>query len=199
MKKTLIITTFLLFLSNFSFSQKKAGKSGIDDAIKKFTSTEFFQSFLEQKEMIEENAKAIQLEELSDKDEETLKRNYNTAILRYNKILTKIKEDMLNKEVRKYIAAHPDDYGLQLEAVLEKANKNYATTYQKKLAAIRPEDADKAGISPELLLKVFEGIGGAVSLIQTIQGDLKTANNEVLEKKLIKPYSFKKWEELKEE
>jgi hypothetical protein len=120
---------------------------------------------------------------------------YNASAERFNQVLYKIKEDILDKSKRKFIIQYPDDYARQIEGELNRAKEFYANTYQRQIV-----DVTQGRITGTpflaLLPEIIKYGKLAFQLFQSIKAEMKKYNESMLEEYLIQPYRFHSWNEL---
>ncbi len=165
--------------------------------LNQFLNTEFVQKYEEARNRAEQSVrdfKQIQ-SEFSQEDVTAVMDGYNASAERFNQVLYKIKEDLLNKQKRKFIVKYPDDYSRQIEGELNRAKEFYANNYQRQLA--RVTDGRITGTPLLLLLPEIIKYGKiAFQIFQTIRAEMKKYNEAMMEEYLIQPYRFRSWNEL---
>lgn len=191
----------LFFLNGFLFllstSLCEGQGSSTYMGLNQFLNTEFVQKYEEARNRAEQSVrdfKQIQ-SEFSQEDVTAVMDGYNTSAERFNQVLYKIKEDLLNKQKRKFIIKYPDDYSRQIEGELNRAKEFYANNYQRQLA--RVTDGRITGTPLLLLLPEIIKYGKiAFQIFQTIKAEMKKYNEAMMEEYLIQPYRFRSWNEL---
>ncbi|MEP6795998.1 MAG: hypothetical protein ABJB16_16840 [Saprospiraceae bacterium] len=190
---TFYILSLFLFCSSFSFGQGSSTYWGLNQ----FLNTEFIKKYDEARKRAEQSVrdfKKIQTG-FSQEDITAVMDGYNTSAERFNQILYKVKDDILNRQKRKFIIQYPDDYASQIEGELNAAKEFYANNYQRQLA--RVTDGRITGTPLLLLLPEIIKYGKiAFQMFQTIKAEMKKYNESMLEQYLIQPYRFKSWNEL---
>ena len=167
------------------------------DALKAFLSTDYFSEFSKMKERSEDavlDFKAIKSRYTED-EIVTISEAYNLSADRFNRVLTNIKRDMLDKQMRKYIATQPTGYSKQVETDFYRAKEYYTNTFQKEIIDLT--DGQITGVAFIALIPTVIGyIGKAMKLYQKIQAQLRKINEDMLDKYLIEQFRFKTWDEI---
>lgn len=193
MRLSFIIVFAALLIASVCSGQGSSTYMGLNH----FLNTEFVQKYDEARNRAEQSVrdfKQIQ-SEFSPEDVTAVMDGYNASAERFNQVLYKIKEDLLNKQKRKFIIKYPDDYSRQIEGELNRAKEFYANNYQRQLA--RVTEGRITGTPLLLLLPEIIKYGKiAFQIFQTIRAEMKKYNEAMMEEYLIQPYRFRSWNEL---
>ena len=164
-----------------------------------FLSSDFMTKFEAARSKAEQSVKDFKkmaaTEEYSDEDIERVTDAYNKSANRFNEVLYKIKEDILDKKKRKIITQSPGDYATIIEAELDKAKAVYANSYQK---AVTEVTGGKITGTPFLLLlpEIIKYGKLAFEIFQKIKTEIKKYNESLMEEYLIEPNRFHSWDEM---
>ncbi len=195
--KNLINILILTFLSGIGFSQNCPGTSPYW-GLNCFLNTDFLKDFEDARNKAEQSIrdfKRIQ-NDYDPKDVERVITAYNNSADRFNQILLKIKDDMLNKAVRKYIIKNPDGYAKQISFDLNEARDYYANNYQKVVVEVTNGQITGASFLT-LIPQIIQYGKLAFQLFQKLQAELKKYNNTLLDTHLIGHNKFHTWAEVK--
>jgi hypothetical protein len=165
--------------------------------LNQFLNTEFIHKYEEARNRAEQSVKDFKRiqSEFSQEDISAVMDGYNASAERFNQILFKVKDDLLDKQKRKFIVQFPDDYARQIEGELNRAKEFYANSYQRQLVQVT--DGRITGTPFLLLLPEIIKYGKiAFQLFQSIKSEMKKYNDAMLEEYLIQPYRFRSWNEL---
>ncbi|HEX5112631.1 MAG TPA: hypothetical protein VFV79_07280 [Saprospiraceae bacterium] len=192
MRSTIIVSLIILFQQG-TWAQGKSTYMGLNQ----FLNTEFITKYDEAKTKAEQSVidfKRIQ-GEFSQEDITAVMDAYNASAERFNQILYKIKDDLLDRQKRKFIIQYPDDYARQIEGELSRAKEFYANNYQRKLVEVT--DGRITGMPLLVLLPEIIKYGKiAFQIFQSIKAEMKKYNEAMLEEYLIQPYRLRSWNEL---
>ena len=194
MRYSVFCTCFIFPL--FSFNCLGQGSSTYM-GLNQFLNTEFIKKYEEARNRAEQSVKDFKRiqSEFSQEDITAVMDGYNTSAERFNQVLYKVKDDILNRQKRKFIIQFPDDYARQIEGELNTAKEFYANNYQRQLA--RVTDGRITGTPFLILLPEIIKYGKiAFQIFQTIKTEMKKYNESMLEEYLIQPYRFRSWNEL---
>ncbi len=197
MKRTGTKILILLFCFTELISQNCPGSSPYW-GLNCFLNTDFLKDFEESRNRAEQSIrdfKRIQ-NEYDPKQVEQVMTAYNNSADRFNQILLKIKGDMLNKAVRKYIVNNPDGYAKQVSFDLNEARDFYANNYQKIVVEVTNGQITGASFLT-LLPQIIQYGKLAFQLFQKLQAELKKYNNTLLDTHLIEHNKFHTWSEVK--
>ena len=193
MRSTIIVTLITLFIQQDSWAQGKSTYMGLNQ----FLNTDFITKYDEAKTKAEQSVidfKRIQ-GEFSQEDITAVMDAYNASAERFNQILYKIKDDLLDRQKRKFIIQYPDDYARQIEGELSRAKEFYANNYQRKLVEVT--DGRITGMPLLILLPEIIKYGKiAFQIFQSIKAEMKKYNEAMLDEYLIQPYRLRSWNEL---
>lgn len=193
--RTLMIIYFTLWGVKLmpAFGQGGSTYMGLNQ----FLNTEFITKYEEARRRAEQSVvdfKRIQ-GEFSPESVAAVMDGYNASAERFNQVLLKVKDDLLDRQKRKFIVQFPDDYARQIEGELNRAKEFYANTYQRQLVQVT--DGRITGTPFLLLLPEIIKYGKiAFQLFQSIKAEMKKYNEAMLEEYLIQPYRFRSWNEL---
>ena len=193
MRSTIIVTLITLFIQQDSWAQGKSTYMGLNQ----FLNTDFITKYDEAKTKAEQSVidfKRIQ-GEFSQEDITAVMDAYNASAERFNQILYKIKDDLLDRQKRKFIIQYPDDYARQIEGELSRAKEFYANNYQRKLVEVT--DGRITGMPLLVLLPEIIKYGKiAFQIFQSIKAEMKKYNEAMLDEYLVQPYRLRSWNEL---
>lgn len=192
MRKFIIITIWLSVLSSLSY-----GQSGTYYAVNLFINTPFFDEFLALRDQSEDavrDFKAVQ-SRYSEEEVAMLRDHYNASAEYFNRTLINIKDDLLEKNKRKYIAAYPLSYSKQVETDLRRAKEYYENTFQKEVAEVTGGEITGSAFLA-LLPQLMQYGKTAFAVVQKIQSEIKNFNEGFLDKHFIEPYRFRTWDEI---
>jgi phosphoenolpyruvate carboxylase len=162
-----------------------------------FLNSEFIQKFDEARNKAEQSVIDFQRirHEFSDEDIAIVMDAYNASAEKFNQILYKVQEDLLDRQKRKFIIKFPDDYAREIEGELNRAKEFYGNNYQREV--VRVTQGRITGTPLLVLLPEIIKYGRlAFELFQTIKKEVKKYNMAMLEEHLIQPYRFRSWNEL---
>jgi len=190
MRTHLFLVCFLL-LSAIQMSAQNSNYVGLDRLI----GSDFFKKFEELKISIKDKVVQIKLEEYKylDADIENLRNSYNTSAEYYNRILEKIKNDILDKKERKKMKTYPEAYVKDLEIKLESATEYYTNSFHKKYLDIT---GYTGSIPSNLINDIIQYAQTAIEMISAYKKEVKKYDEKLLDKYLIQPYKFKTWDEI---
>ncbi|MEZ4824929.1 MAG: hypothetical protein R3C61_01345 [Bacteroidia bacterium] len=190
--RRLFLLGFCLFaIVPVSFSQ------GTYEALNLFINTPFFDEFLEMRKRSEDavkDFKAIQYR-YSDEEVAMLRDHYNASAEYFNRALVNIKDDMLDKGKRKYIATYPLSYSKQVETDLRRAKEYYENTFQKEIAQIT--GGEITGTAFLTMLPTLLNYGKtAFAVVQKIQAEISKFNESLLQTHFYEKFRFRTWDEI---
>lgn len=164
-------------------------------ALNQFLNTSFFREYDQLRLKAEESVRDFKRIETnySDEQKQAVSSAYNASAQYFNTILSNVKRDLLDPNKRKLIGKYPDDYAKQLETDLQKARDFYANTYQKEIAEVTEGQITGSGFIA-LIMQVLNYTKEAVGVLNQIKAEIKKFNSDLLDTRLITPYSFKSWE-----
>jgi hypothetical protein len=165
--------------------------------LNQFLNTEFINKYEEARDRAEQSVKDFKTiqSEFSPEEVSSVMDGYNASAERFNQVLYKVKDDLLDKQKRKFIIQFPDDYARQIEGELNRAKDFYANNYQRRLVEVT--DGRITGTPLLLLLPEIIKYGKiAFQLFQSIKAEMKKYNESMMDQYLIQPYRFKSWNEL---
>lgn len=192
-----IIHIGIVFMFQFLVYAAYAQPSGTYFALNQFLGTDFFKQYNEMKNRAEQSVrdfKAIQ-SRYTEAEVEVVKEAYNSSAEYFNKVLVNIQEDMLHKEKRVYLMNYPESYSKQIEADLYRAKEFYANTYQKEVTNLTNGEISGVAILT-LLPQAIKYATLAMEVIKKIKAEIVKFNTGLLDQYLIKPYSFRSWDEI---
>lgn len=164
-----------------------------------FLNSDFILKFEEARSRAEQSVhdfKAMSAqEEFSEEDVQRVMDAYNASANRFNDVLYKIKDDLLDKRKRKYLVRYPDDYALQIEAELNKASNFYDENYARTVTEVtggRVQTVAFLTLLPEII-KYFK-VG--IALFKKVKKEIRKYNEELMDLHLIQAYRFHSWDEI---
>lgn len=120
---------------------------------------------------------------------------YNNSAEQFNQTLYNIKEDILDKQKRRFLVLYPDDYSKEVECDLYRAKDYYAKNFQKALAEVTSDGSTTASFL--LALTNLISIGqGAFNIFAQFKEEWQKYNEGILNKYLIEEYRFRHWDEI---
>ena len=173
------------------------GQKSTYDALNAFLNTQLFQEF-EKIRTRAENAvldfKSIE-SSYSEEDISRVRDAYNLSVDRFNRVLENIKTDMLDRNIRKYIASYPSGYSKQIEADFYRAKDYYVNTFQREVISLTDGQVTGSALIA-LLPQIIGYIDQAVQVYKQIQSELNKINEQMLNTYLIEKYRFRTWDEI---
>lgn len=172
-------------------------QNSVYNALNKFIEQDFFKQFKQLKEKAEGSAKQFKLEQRKYKpdDVDEVRDSYNASIDNFNKILLKVKADMMNKGRRNLMVSYPATYTAELTVDFNSAKDFYDNTYRKKIAQLT--ESDRAGAAILLLLPdLIKYASIAISFVKQISSEMKKFKESMIDNYMIAPYRIKTWDEL---
>lgn len=197
--KTIIpfLTAMILLLSNQIFAQNN-GK--MDGALNGFLNTEFMIKLKDMKieaEVSVQNFKKVS-GTLKPEAVRKVQTGYDQTAYRCNQLLTNIKNDFLNPKKLKFIQKFPDSYIKGLELELYQLSDFYAVNFQQPLADATGNQMD-GGALLLILTELVSVTKGIVGYFGQIKRDARQYNESYLQQHLVKPFSFRYWNEINAE
>ncbi len=164
-----------------------------------FLNSDFIMKFEEARTRMAQSAhdfKALaKLEDFSEADVLRVVDAYNASANRFNDVLYKIKDDLLDRRKRKFLVRYPDDYALQIEAELNKASNFYADTYARTVTDLT--DGRVQTVSFITLLPEIIKYGKlAFALFNKIKKEVRQYNEGMIDQYLIETHRFHSWDEI---
>ena len=164
-----------------------------------FLNSEFILKFEEARSRMEQSAydfKALaELEDFSDEEVQLVIDAYNASATRFNDVLYKIKDDLLDRRKRKFLIRYPEDYAMQIEADLNQATNYYQNTYGRtvtELTAGRIQTVSFLVLLPEIIK--YGKL--AFALFNKIKQEVRKYNEEMIDQYLIESHRFHSWDEI---
>lgn len=191
-----IVSLCICFLF-ISFSESQAQGNGVFYALEEFLNTDFFREYEHLKVQAEKSVKDFKIiqSRYSEDEVASLKDSYNACAVMFNMTLLNIKADMLHKEKRKYMIDYPESYSKQVETDLYRAKDFYINTYQKEIISLT--NGEISGFAfLALLPQIIQYSTLAFEYIKKIKEQMEKIKEEMIDKHLIEPYSFKSWDEI---
>ena len=192
MKKHLFLLGLL-----FSAGALYAQRGSVSQALNQFLGTSFFREYDQLRSKAEESVRDFKRIEAnySEEQKQAVSNSYNAAAQYFNTILANVKRDLLDPNKRKLITKYPNEYAKQLETDLQKARDFYANTYQKEIAEVTQGQITGTGFIA-LMIQVLNYTKEAISVLNQFKAEIKKFNAELLDARLVSPYSFKTWESI---
>jgi hypothetical protein len=177
--------------------QLSAQPGSVSQALNQFLSTSFFREYDQLRSKAEESVRDFKRIEAnySEEQKQAVSNSYNAAAQYFNTILVNVKKDLLDPNKRKLISKYPNEYAKQLETDLQKARDFYANTYQKEIAEVTQGQITGSGFIA-LLMQVLNYTKEAINVLNQFKSEIKKFNAELLDARLLTPYSFKTWENI---
>lgn len=177
--------------------QLNAQPGSVSQALNQFLSTSFFREYNQLRSKAEESVRDFKRIEsnYSEEQKQAVSNSYNAAAEYFNTILTNVKRDLLDPNKRKLISKYPNEYAKQLETDLQKARDFYANTYQKEIAEVTQGQITGTGFIA-LMIQVLNYTKEAIAVLNQFKAEIKKFNAELLDARLVSPYSFKTWESI---
>jgi hypothetical protein len=124
-----------------------------------------------------------------------VKNAYNASANYFNAVVLNIKNDLLNKQKRKFMIQFPEDYAKQVEADLFRAREFYETNFQKEIVQVT--NGEITGLAFLALLPELIGYAKtAFAAYKKIKAEMAKFNESLLQKQLVEPYTFRMWDEI---
>ena len=191
MKSYLLLFSLVLTIGTGLYAQPGA----VTQALNQFLGTSFFREYDQLRLKAEESVRDFKRIEsnYSEEQKQAVSNAYNASAQYFNTILINVKRDLLDPGKRKLISKYPNEYAKQLETDLQKARDFYANTYQKEMAELTQGQITGTGFIA-LLIQVLNYTKEAIAILNQFKAEIKKFNSELLDARLIAPYSFKTWE-----
>ncbi len=164
-----------------------------------FLNSDFILKFEEARTRMEQSAydfKALaKLEDFSEADVLRVVDAYNASANRFNDVLYKIKDDLLDRHKRKFLVRYPDDYALQIEAELNKASNFYSDNYARTVTELtdgRVQTVTFLALLPEIIK--YGKL--AFALFNKIKQEVRQYNEGMIDQYLIETHRFHSWDEI---
>ena len=164
-----------------------------------FLNSDFMIKFEEARTRMEQSAhdfKALAKQEsFSEDDVLRVVDAYNASANRFNDVLYKIKDDLLDRNKRKFLVRYPDDYALQIEAELNKASNFYGDTYARAVTELtdgRVQTVSFIALLPEIIK--YGKL--AFALFNKVKKELRQYNEGMIDQYLIETHRFHSWDEI---
>lgn len=195
MKKQYLSLLLFLSISLSSLFSQNNGK--VDKALSGFLNTAFMEKFQDVKIEAENKVRAFK-KDLSDgiydsNEEQELRTAYDKTARRFNKVLTDIKKDFLDRKKLKYITKYPDSYSKGLELEMYKLSDYYSQNFLQKWMDITGEDGSALLL---ILAEIIPLITDGVGYIKKIRQQSKKYTHEYLDAHLVEPNRFHLWDEI---
>lgn len=189
--KALILTIFLS--GSFTILYSQSLYSGLNS----FLSQDFFDEYDELSTRAEDAVRQFKYvqHKYSPSEIEDVKKAYNASAGYFNSVVLNIKNDLLNKQKRKFMVQFPQDYAKQVEADLYRAREFYESNFQKEI--IQVTNGEITGVAFLALLPEIIGYAKTAFAAYTkIKAEMKKFNDNLLQKQLVEPYTFRMWDEI---
>ena len=164
-----------------------------------FLNSDFIVKFEEARSRAEQSVhdfKAMaELEGFEEAEVQRVMDAYNAAANRFNDVLYKVKDDLLDKRKRKFLVRYPDDYALQIEAELNKASNYYDDTYARLVTELTGGQVQTVAFLT-LLPEIIKYVKVGLALFQKVKKEIRKYNDEMLELYLIQNHRFHSWDEI---
>lgn len=187
---------FLLTLSTCLVFNLQAQKK-LNEALYQFENTAFMKQFREMKNKAKSEVIVFKQEQTKylPRDIQNVKMVYNETARRFNKILTDIKRDFLDKGKMKYIQEFPDSYSKGLELELYKLSDFYNSQFRQ---TVRDVTGEETFGSPLLVLlpQLVMLSSDLIKQMQQIKKERVRFTENYLQEKWIIPNRFPYWEEV---
>jgi hypothetical protein len=189
--KMTIASIVCVCLTTFSYGQS------VYSALNAFLSQDFFTEYdllCERAEDAVRQFKFVQ-HKYSDSEIEDVKNAYNASAKYFNTVVINIKNDLLNKQKRKFMLQFPDDYAKQVEADLLRAQEFYEANFQKEIVQVT--NGEITGFAFLALLPEVIGYAKtAFAAYKKIRAEINKFNEDLLQKQLVEPYTFRLWDDI---
>ena len=168
-----------------------------DEALEGFLNTEFMKKFKEIKLEAESLAATFKAHApmLSPDDVRRVRIAYGHIADKFNMQLLDIKKDMMDRKTQKLIRTHPEMYSNSLQYKLSELKDDYSQDFEKVVAEVTGSDS----YSAIPLVAIFGLIKLAVDFTNYIamaNFESRRVKEEILEFRLIEPYSFRNWDDI---
>lgn len=197
--KTTFFFCMLLALPASLFSQRCPGSTPYW-GLNCFLGSEFMIKFEEVRNKSEQSIRDFQALhqrfKYSETDYQAVIDAYNASATEFNRVLESIKEDMLNKQIRKQITGNPQNYALVVDERLNLARQFYANHYLSEVSRVTEGKITGSSFLAALPV-IFELTEEAFRLIGQIRSDFNKYNQELLTNKLVAPNSFRSFQQIR--
>lgn len=187
---------FLLTLSTCLVLNLQAQKK-LDEALYQFQNTAFMQQFRSMKNKAAGEIVVFKQtqDKYSPRDVQKVKMVYDETARRFNKVLTDIKRDFLDKRKMKYIQQFPDSYSKGLELELYKLSDFYRTSFQQTVRDVTGEETfgnPLLALLPQLVMLSSD----LIKQMQKVRRESAQFTESYLQEKLVQPNRFLYWQEV---
>lgn len=166
-------------------------------ALNSFLSEDFFKEYdvlCERAEDAVRQFKFVQ-HKYSPEEIEDVKNAYNASANYFNVVVVNIKNDLLNKQKRKFMFQFPEDYAKQVQADIIRAQEFYEANFQKEIVEVT--NGEITGVAFLALLPELIGYAKtAFAAYKKIRAEIQKFNEDLLQKHLVEPYTFRLWDEI---
>jgi hypothetical protein len=165
--------------------------------LRQFLETNFMQEFVKTRDESERMVRRFKKKGGSYTEEQVqqVADAYNNSAEQFNQTLYNIKEDLLDKQKRKFIVLYPDDYSKEVECDLYRARDFYAKNFQRAIVEVSGEGGETSSFLL-LLPQLIQYGQSAFDLFTRFQEEWKKYNEGILNKYLIEEYRFRHWDEI---
>ena len=195
MKKALILLFVSLVSMPAVFAQSKREQK-MQAAIDALMTTQFVQKYKEYKELVELTASDFKaISPNYDKMEvDRIRFNYESSRAAFDKILSGVKKDLLDKTTRGYIAENADRYTQFVASELEMAMNNYQESVIYKINLLTGQQTVGFGITD--LKLILDLVFDVVGVISSINKELERMSEEYLDANFTNLLKIRSWDEL---
>ncbi len=194
---TIFALALLGILLCWPVSKSQAQNKKVIAAVHQLMDIPFFSSFDSIGNVMEGAARRVKNDPLlySETEMNQLQNAYETSAMRFNKVLTSMKMDLLNPKKLKLILNDPKTYSESYQFKLEQADNAYQQEFVQLKAKI---DNDKQidGFSIPLLITILEGTYQVFKYLQEVKREVRKFTEELLDTYLVAPHRVLLWEEL---
>ena len=194
----------VVFFSIIYFSINTLAQKRVDESLDALLQSEFIAKFQEMRVSAVSTATSFKNQQNNYPPEaaQRVEVAYNEIAEKFNFVLLGLKNDLLDRKKLKFILAYPEDYQKQLELDMYKLSDFYAQNYQQVLAEVTNNQVDGSAV----LFAINNLVNSSIGIFQLVKSIINYAayrkkiarqfSETELEKRLIKPHQFPKWNEL---
>jgi hypothetical protein len=165
--------------------------------LRQFLETNFMREFVKTRDESERMVRRFKksANRYSEEQVQQVADAYNNSAEQFNQTLYNIKEDLLDKQKRKFVVLYPDDYSKEVECDLYRARDFYAKNFQKAVVEVSGESSETSSFLL-LLPQLIQYGQAAFDIFARFKEELKKYNESILNKYLVEEYRFRHWDEI---
>lgn len=186
----------LIFIGLF-FCASSASAQDVYIGLRQFLETNFMKEFVKTRDESERTVRRFKKSSsrYSEEQIQQVADAYNNSAEQFNQALYNIKDDILNKQKRKFIVLFPDDYSKEVECDLYRARDFYAKNFQKALVEVSGDGSETSSFLL-LLPQLIQYGQSAFDIFTRFKEEWAKYNEGILNKYLIEEYRFRHWDEI---